>query len=189
MCSQKRQGPSPSQHEAKQQRQSESRDHTPSDAQTSAPPVHGSQHLDSIPEIEGDPFDFDIDSYPSDNVRGASEWLGALSKGGPGDFDIGLDGCEDGEEFDINVLSDSSDNQLDGDSDETEDEVTSFLNAPQRHKPTVPCVPTKQKQQCRSGMPAMPAYDPLNCCKSFHRPSSYTLYWCCESKCGFGSEQ
>jgi len=86
---------------------------------------------------------------------------------------MGLDGCEDGEEFDINVLSNSSDNQLDGDSDKTEDEVTSFLNAQQCHKPTVPCVPTKQKQQCRSGMLATPAYDPLNCCKSFHRPSSY----------------
>ena len=181
-CSQKRQSVGPSQHKAKRQRRSESRDCTPG-AQTSALSVHdGTQRLESIREIEDEPNDFATDSFPSDNVRGAGEWLSALSmgSGGQGDLDKEPDGYHGGDETDNDASDNSSDDQSDGDSDGSDlNEVTVFLNGKQRRKPTVARAPTKQKQQRGSRMSAadpQKAYDPLTCCKSRFTISSYKLY-------------
>ena len=171
-CPQKRQSAGPPQHKAKQQHWSESRDCTPG-AQTSVLSVHdGTQRLESIHEIEDEPNDIATDSFPSDNVQSAGEWLSALSMGssGQGGLDEELGGYHDSDETGKDASDDSSDDQSDGDSDGSDlNDITAYLKGKPRHKPTVARVPTKQNQQHGSKMSAadlQKAYDPLTCGKS-----------------------
>ena len=181
-CPRKRQSAGPPQHKAKRQCRSESRDCTPG-AQTSVLSVHdGTQRLESIREIEDEPNDIATDLFPSDNVRGAGEWLSALSMGSgrQGGLDEDLDGYHDSDETDKDASDDSSDDQSDADSDGSDlNDITAYLKGKQRRKPTVARAPTKQNQQRGSKMSAADpqrAYNPLTCGKSCFTVSSHKLY-------------
>lgn len=134
------------------------------DMQTGVPQAYDVPSMDPILELEDETDDIDV--LP-DRLKGAADFLTALSGGNDGD-EMDESGDSSNEDFDMDVSS--SDTDGDEESEDDDIELVQFLQQKHHPKPTVSQVPIQQKR--RPGRPkAKPtpmaepvsSYDPQTC--------------------------
>ncbi|KIM58268.1 hypothetical protein SCLCIDRAFT_28173 [Scleroderma citrinum Foug A] len=134
------------------------------DTQTGVPQAYNVPSMDPILELEDETDDVDV--LP-DRLKGAADFLTALSGGNDGD-EMDESGDSSNEDFDMDILL--SDTDGDEESEDNNIELVQFLQQKHHPKPTVSQVPIQQKR--RPGRPkAKPtpmaepvsSYDPQTC--------------------------